>query len=165
MKEKIIGWLKEEACLPTENKDPNAFFNISAKMGNASCNVVQDAPRPDSIFVFVNLLLTKEQLDLFRKIMNVEKRQNYFWNLRLALASNAGIGFFEIRPTPPENIESIFIASRRLYYDSLTKEKIMNAMISVLTAAHISIWMMEQHAGKLALGNNPNPTITVESAS
>jgi hypothetical protein len=150
VKSKIIGWLKEEACSPEERNDPNAFFNIGAKIGNFSCNIVQSVQKQDSFAIATNLILAKEQIVMLQE-MTPEKRQKYFFDLRIVLASNNELGEFAIKPQPPERIETIFVTSKPIYYDGLTKDRFMNSIFPVLKAIMISVMLLEQHAGKIPI--------------
>jgi hypothetical protein len=141
-----LTWLKEEAFLPEEEVDPQAYFNISSRIGNMGCNIVQDTHHIDSFFVGANLVLDKEQLALLRE-MGDKKRQGFFWDLRMSLLKNNEIGDFQIKPNPPEDTQSVFISSKRVYYDDLTKGRLINAINVVLRACMMVIWMLQQYAG------------------
>ena len=84
-------------------------------------------------------MFTEEQLKLL-KDMDEKKRQEFFWELRLALLKNNELGYFQIKPNPPHDIREVFISSRRLYYDGLTKDRLM----TTIKAIFMVIWMLEQ---------------------
>jgi len=143
MKEKIICWLKEEKLQPKEIADPNAYFNISITVGGLLLHVIQRTDQIDSITVGANLVFTEEQLKLL-KDMDEKKRQEFFWELRLALLKNNELGYFQIKPNPPHDIREVFISSRRLYYDGLTKDRLMTTIFTIHKAIFMVIWMLEQ---------------------
>ena len=145
-KEKIIAWLKEEAYSPEETSDPNAYFNILAKIGGMGCNVVQNVKSVDSFIVGTNLVLVPEQLDLL-KGMGSEKRKAFFWDLRMSLLKNSELGDFQIKPTPPNDTQSVFISSRKIFYDGLTKGTLEEAIHAVIKAVIMVNWMLQQYAG------------------
>jgi hypothetical protein len=145
-KERIINWLKEEAYSPEETVDPNAFFNIVAKVGNMVCNIAQNVRKRDSIIVGTNLLISSDQLILLKE-MSVTKRKEFFWDLRMSLLKNAELGNFEIKPNPPDNISAVFISSKQIFYEDLTKGSLFSAIQAVFRATLMVIWMIQQYAG------------------
>lgn len=145
-KEKILNWLKEEALSPQENADPQAYFNITVKMGNMGCNIVQDVRHSDSFFIGANLVFGAEQQTLL-KGMGTQRINNFLWDLEMSLIRNNQLGDFQIKPKPPEDIQAIFISSRRIYYSELTKGNLVFAINVVLRALMMAIWMLEKHAG------------------
>jgi hypothetical protein len=155
-KEKVLNWLKEEAFSPQEISDSQAYFNIGIMVSGSPFHVVQNVHNIDSIFVGANLVLTEDQLKLV-KDMNAEKRQGFFWDLRLALLENSELGEFQIKPNPPDDFKEVFIASRRIFYDALTKDRLISAISSVYRAVMMVIWMLERYAGvvtpKMKKGN------------
>jgi hypothetical protein len=145
-KERILTWLKEEAFSPEEKVDPQAYFNISSKIGNLGCNISQDVQHIDSFFVAANIVLLEEQLVLLRE-MDDKKRKEFFWDLRMSLLRNNEIGDFQIKPNPPEDTQAVFISSKRVYYDDLTKGRLIDAIHVVLRACIMVVWMLQQYAG------------------
>ena len=149
VKEKILSWLKEEAMSPEEMADPNAYFNVKVKVGGLVFHVVQNVRNIDSLFVGGNLVLTPAQLSLLRNNMDEKRRQKFFWDLRLALLGNNELGEFQIKPNPPHDVREVFIASRRIFYDSLTKDRLISAILAVYKATIMVIWMLERYAGAI----------------
>jgi len=157
IKEKVLVWLKEEAYSPEDVVDPNAFFNFNIKVAGSPLHVVQSVRNIDSVFVGANLVLTPVQLDLLKNNMDKKKRQEFFWDLRLALLSNNRLGDFRIKPNPPDDVREVFISSKRIFYDALTKDRLINAISSVYKAIMMVIWMLERYAGAPA----PKEEVTI----
>jgi hypothetical protein len=147
-KQKILDWLKEEAFSPQENADPKAYFNISVQIGNLGCNIVQDVHHNDSFFVGANLVFGANQQVLL-KGMEIQKVNDFLWELEMSLIKNNELGDFQIKPKPPEDIQAVFISSKRIYYDQLTKGNLVSTISVVLRAIMMTIWMLEKHAGIL----------------
>jgi hypothetical protein len=145
-KERILDWLKEETFSPEEKADPQAYYNILCRIGALGCNIVQDVHHMDSFFVATNLILGNEQIVLL-KSMGEGKRKGFFVDLRMNLLKNSELGQFAIKPNPPEEIQIISVASKRVYYDELTKGKLISAIEAVIKAITMTIWMLEQYAG------------------
>ena len=147
VKEKVLNWLKEEALSPEEVSDPNAYFNFGIKVAGKPLHVVQNVRSLDSIFVGANLVLTPPQLSLLKKNMDEKKRQEYFWDLRLALLTNSELGDFQIKPNPPDDVREVFISSKRVFYDTLTKDVLIHTIHNVYKAVTMVVWMLERYAG------------------
>ena len=145
VKKKVLTWLKEEKLSPEEILDPNVHFNFGIKVSGSPLHVVQSVYNSDSIFVAANLILTSMQLDLLNK-MSKNKRRKFFWTLRLALVSNNSVGDFLIKPNPPEDVREIFISSKRIYYDALTKDRLLSTIYDIYKTIMMTIWMLEQEA-------------------
>lgn len=144
---KTLTWLEEEGLSPTETTDPNASFNLGIKAAGMPLHVVQSTRRNDSIIAAINLVLTEGQLNLLRSKMDESKRLVFFWDLRISLVRNNELGDFGIRPSPPNNIREVFISSKPIYYDELSKSKLMSAIRVVYRAANEVVWLLETHAG------------------
>lgn len=146
VKEQILIWLKEEALSPQENADPQAYFNISIKIRNLGCNIVQDVRHVDSVFVGANLVFGADQ-QILLKGMGLQKVNDFLWDLEMSLIKNNELGDFQIKPKPPHDIQAVFISSRRIYYSELTKGSLVFAINVVLRAIMMTMWMLEKHAG------------------
>ena len=129
VKDKIGSWLREENIFPREALDPQAHFNFYIQLGNLNVNVVQKADWRDSIVLGTTVFLGP----LSGKIdqMNQEKKQEFFWDLSLELLKNEEIGDFDIKPDPPDNVSEVLIQSKPIFYDGLTKDRLMNTIYSM----------------------------------
>jgi hypothetical protein len=148
IKEKIIGWLKEEACSPVEQTDPNAYFNIAIKVGRMGCQVVQPVRKMDSLMTVVRLPLPPEMLQLV-KSMEPEKKTALFWDLRLSILKNSELLEFKIESDSPEDIKAVALASRPIFYEELTKSKLFSAIYAVTRATLMVMLMLQKYAGKI----------------
>jgi hypothetical protein len=144
--EKVLNWLKEERLSPEVQTDPQTYFNIKISIDSRSLHVVQPLILKDAIYVGIGLSLTSQQQDILRT-MGKEKRQEYFWELLLELLKNNELGDYQIKPKPPEDVRDIRISSRRIYYDGLTKDALLKAILVVYKAANMVLWIMERVAG------------------
>ena len=129
VKDKIRRWLREENIFPREALDPQAHFNFYIQHGNLNVNIVQKVDWRDSIVVGTNVLLGP----LSGKIdqLNQEKKQEFFWDLSLELLKNEEIGDFDIKPDPPNKVHEVLIKSKPIFYDGLTKDRLMNTIYSM----------------------------------
>ncbi len=145
--EKVLNWLEEEGLSPEEVNDPDAHFNFNVNVAGHPFVVVQNLLSLDSVFVGANLVFTSDQLTLLEKKMNKKKREEYFWDLRMVLLENGELGDFEIKPNPPDDVREVTICSKRIFYNTLTKDTLIHAIHNVYKAALMVIWMLERHAG------------------
>jgi hypothetical protein len=145
-KQKIVDWLKEEGFSAEEKTDPKAYFNILTLKGGLGCNIVQDAPHNDSFFIAANIILANEQQALLKKI-SPQKKEDFVWDLQVNLLKNNELGDFAIKPKPPEDIQAIFISSRRIYYDEFTKGKLLSSINVIMRTMIMTIWMLQRYAG------------------
>ena len=151
VKEKVLNWLKEEAFSPEEISDANAYFNFNIKVAGRPLHVLQNVRSIDSIFAGANLVFTPPQLSLLKNSMDKKKRQEFFWDLRLALLGKTELGDFEIKPNPPDDVREVFISSKRIFYDALTKDRLIHAIGSVYKNVTMVVWMLEErYAGATA---------------
>lgn len=143
--EKIENWLKEEGFFSEKIMNNKAYFNFVAKISGMGLNVLQSIDKPDSILVATNLTLSVEQLDMINK-MDAENSREFFWDLRLALL-NADIGDFSIKPHPPNDVREVFISSNPIYYDGLSKDRLISTIFRVCRSLMLVIWMLERASG------------------
>ncbi|MBE0516375.1 MAG: DUF2299 family protein [Methanophagales archaeon] len=130
VKDKIGSWLREENIFPREALDPQAHFNFYIQLGNLNVNVVQKVDWRDSIVLGTTVFLGP----LSGKIdqLNQEKKQGFFWDLSLELLKNEEIGDFDIKPDPPDTVSEVLIQSKPIFYDGLTKDRLMNSIYSLV---------------------------------
>jgi hypothetical protein len=145
-KQKIMDWLKEEGFSAEEKQDPNAYFNIQATKGGMGVNIVQNPPFNDSFFIGGNIAVNTEQQTIF-KSRSREKREDFIWDLQINLLTNNELGDFMLKPNPPNDLQVIFISSRRIYFDELTKGKFLAIMNIVMKSVIMSIWKLQKFTG------------------
>jgi hypothetical protein len=56
---------------------------------------------------------------------------NSFGDLSLELLKNEEIGDFDIKPDPPNNVSEVLIQSKPIFYDGVTKDRLMNTIYSL----------------------------------
>jgi hypothetical protein len=127
VRDKIGRWLQEENLSPSEALDPQALFNFHIQPGNL--NVVQMVDWRDSIVVGTNVLLGPLSAKINQ--LNRERKQEFFWDLSIELLKNEAIGDFDIKPNPPENVREVLLKSKPIFYDGLTKDRLMNTIYSM----------------------------------
>lgn len=142
-KSKIAGWLREEGFQFKEIEDSNAHFNIMTQIGGKAYHIFQNKSKIDSITIASNHKFSSEQIEKFSKIKKEEKKL-FFNNLRIALLARQALGDFKIKPKPPEQIEQIFLSSKPIFYDGLTKNRFISMLHDVHKSAMMTIWILEE---------------------
>jgi hypothetical protein len=147
IKLKIICWLKEEGFSAEETEPgPNAHFIITASKAELAFNVMQDFSRNESIFICANVLVGPEERRRLQKTP-IKRRLDFVWALNMDFIKNNELGDFAILPDPPADIQSIFVSTRQLYYDELTKGKFMVSAHVLLKATVMIMWMLQKLLG------------------
>jgi hypothetical protein len=149
-KEKILNWLKDEGLSPQENNDPKAYFSISIKFGDMGlgCTIFHDIRFPDCLFVAVNLCLPEDRITLYRNMTN-QKKNDLLWDLRMTLIREAEVGSFQPKFGSSNELQSVFLCSRKMYYEELTKSKLMFTVLSIMRIATMIIWIVEKAEGSV----------------
>ena len=153
VKQKVLDWLREEGFFAEEEEPgPLMNFNISASKGKLAFNVMQDCSRIESVFVCTNVLVGPEQKHRLQEIP-LKRRMDFVWALNMDFIRNNELGDFVIQPEPPDDIQSVFVSTRQLYYDELTKGKFMVSVHVLLKAAVMTMWMLQKLLGALTIPN------------
>ncbi|MGI0014591.1 MAG: DUF2299 family protein [Nitrososphaera sp.] len=146
-KDKVLFWLREEGISPEEANDPNAYFNIGLRLGDWGATIFQNLRMIDSISVGSRWILGDEQLKLHKEMLDDPKRLAYYWDLQFMALSNPQIGEFEITPNPPNDFRALLITSNRIFYDSLTKQSLMDSIVGVHKTMVHAIFLLEKYGG------------------
>jgi hypothetical protein len=150
VREKIGAWLTEERLSPEEVQNPGAFFTFKINVYGTIMFLVHSSQFPDSISVSASFDLTGEKDQRILQAMDTRKRAEFLRDLSLALLSNNGIWYHLIRPNPPNEMKIFELASRRIYYDTMTKEKVMNSILDVRNASGIFTCLFERYSNPLS---------------
>ena len=145
-REKIKTWLVEERLSPEEVQNPDAYFTFKINVYGTIMFVVHSTQFLDSFSVSASFDLTGEKDQVLMEAMDMRKRSEFLRDLSIALLSNNGIWYHLIRPNPPKEMRSFELASRRVYYDTMTKEKMMNAILDVRNASGIFTCLFERYS-------------------
>jgi len=150
-KERIRTWLSEERFSPEEVQNPGAHFTFKINVYGTIMFVVHSTQFSDSFSVSASFDLTGDKDQRILQGMDLRKRTEFLRDLSLALLSNNGIWYHLIRPNPPNDMKIFELASRRIYYDTMTKEKVMNAVLDVRNASGIFTCLFERYSSALTV--------------
>lgn len=145
----MADWLREEDFQPQELELANDFWAFRVNVWGTTLFVSQNTHCVDSIAVWGVWKMNESEQDLLMNRMDETERNELLQELVLWTATNNAILYFFVRPDPPKEITEIEISSRRLYFDSLSKEKVMNALFDVRSARAVWSVLVHRHAGVL----------------
>jgi len=145
-KDRIRTWLTDERFSPEEIKDQHSYYIFKINVYGTIMFVGHSTQFTDSVSVSASFDLTGEKDQRLLSGMNDKKRTEFVRDLSIALLSNNAIWYHLIRPNPPKDMRSFELASRRIYYDTLSKEKLMNAILDVRNASGIFTCLFERHS-------------------
>ena len=148
-REKLRSWLGEERLSPEEVQNPGAYFTFKINVYGTIMFVVQSTQFVDSCSISASFDLTGEKDQRILQAMDAKKRTDFLRELSLALLSNNGIWYHLIRPNPPSEMRVFELASRRIYYETMTKEKVMNAVLDVRNASGIFTCLFERYSAPM----------------
>ena len=151
---KIKTWLTEERFSPEEVQNQGAYYTFKISVYGTIMFLVHSTQFADSVSVSASFDLSSEKDQRILQAMDARKRIEFLRELSLALLSNNGLWYHLIRPNPPNEMKIFELASRRIYYDTMTKEKIMNAILDVRNASGIFTCLFEKYSAPL-VGSRP----------
>ena len=149
-KERIKTWLNEERLSPEDVQNAGAHFTFKINVYGTIMFVVHSTQFIDSVSVSASFDLTGEKDQKILQTMDARKRSEFLRDLSLTLLSNNGIWYHLVRPNPPTEMRIFELASRRIYYDTMTKEKLMNAILDVRNASGIFTCLFERYSNPLS---------------
>jgi hypothetical protein len=146
---KIIGWLSEEAVYKDKVYDENLYFHLAAEFPARSgrhVNIIQPNNRDDMIVVLSTIKLAEVHQKALATLPKKEK-EKFIWNLRYALLFQDSN--FEMEPRGAE-LDSIRFV-REIYYDGLTKNKLMEVLKENFKCELYVVWKFQE-----TFGDEPN---------
>ena len=144
VKDKIVRWLSEETLSIEDMNDPNNQWNISVNTEPLFVNIIQCKDRSDSIMLCTNYDLSEQQMEQLNTI-GEEKIRQFWYDVRLTFSKNNELGTHKLHSKIANNITGVFICSRRIYYDGLTKDRLM-FLLGVIQKTIFSMLVMLDRA-------------------
>jgi hypothetical protein len=143
VKNRVKTMLSGEGFQIKEIKDANTHFNFMTVVGGLPYHVFQNINKRDNIFIAGSFKIPPRQVSSYSKMEQTQKKE-FFWNLRISLLTRQTLGDFKIKPNPPEKIEEVFLSSKPVFYDGLTKEKFFSTLFEIHKCAMMVRWMFEE---------------------
>ncbi len=146
IKDMIEKWTNEEGIFKEEKFNDMAYFHFIVEYPEKRhVNIFQPKERNDSILILSGINLDEEFMKRLNKL-DKKERQDFMWDLRLGLLFRDDQ--FRIVPDV-ERIQRIQF-TRPIYYDELTKGKLMNALNDNFKSFLFVMWKFQQKFGELA---------------
>lgn len=159
IRKKIIRWLHEEKIDFSERKAVKAFFVLDLDLNGLAATIVQGKDSPDSIYLTIEIALAADQREEF-KLLEESLKKDCILDLVNVFAGNCGLGGFEISPADSLDFDRITIATKNIYFDGLTKDRLFSC-ISDLFRAYAGISsVLEYHTGIAAPARRPTTTLS-----
>jgi hypothetical protein len=152
---KIIAWLSQEGLFKESVQDENLSFHLAAEFPARSgrhVNVIQPKGREDVVIVFSRIRLA----DMHKKALHAmppKTKERLLWEMRYALLFQESS--FEMEP-PGGDLEGIRF-SREIYYDGLTKNKLMEALRENLKCELFVVWKFQEVFGEGQVSKQGEP--------
>jgi hypothetical protein len=139
----------EDICLGegitlTKVQNDMATFQLNLQFPNPQSNINVFQPKGKGDLVIIGAVIEvaephKQKL----RALDTEKREEFIWKLRLALAR--GIVEFELRH--PDNVLEFVRVHKFLYEDGFSKNAFMNALLEVNRSKLLVIWSIQKEFG------------------
>ena len=148
---KIMTWLSEEGLYKDKVHDDNLYFHLAAEYPPRSgrhVNVIQPNNREDMVVVLSTIRLA----DVHQRALQAmprKDREKFIWNMRYSLLFQDAN--FQMEPGGTELNTIQF--TREIYYDGLTKNKLMEVLRSNLKCELFVVWKFQE-----TFGDDPDST-------
>jgi hypothetical protein len=152
---KVMSWLSEEALYKDKVYDENLYFHLAAEFPARSgrhVNVIQPNNRDDMIVVLSTIRLAEVHQKALQALARKD-REKFIWDMRYALLFQDSN--FDMEPGGGELNGIRF--SREIYYDGLTKNKLMEVLRANFKCELYVVWKFQE-----AFGAEPAATGHVE---
>ena len=145
-KEKIKIWLVEEGLFKEEHEAENLYFQLSAEFPAKSgrhLSIIQPKNHEDMIVVFSRIRLADAHQKALAA-MPPKSKERLLWQMRYDLLFQDSS--FEIEPGGSD-LQSIRFM-REIYYDGLTKNKLMEAIRENFKCELYVVWKFQEIFGE-----------------
>ena len=145
-RDKIKSWLTEEGLFKEEVPGENLYYQIAAEFPVSSgrhLSIIQPRDHEDMIVVFSRIMLADVHQKAFSALPPKE-REHLLWQMRYDLLFQESS--FEIEPGGAEMRSIRF--TREIYYDGLTKNKLMEAVRENFKCELYVVWKFQEIFGE-----------------
>ena len=145
-RDKITAWLSQEGLFKEEVQVENLHFQLAAEFPAQSgrhLSIIQPKSHEDMIVVFSRIRLA----DLHQKALSAmpsKERERLLWQMRYYLLAQDSS--FEIEPGGGD-LQSIRF-TREIYYDGLTKNRLMEAVRENFKCELYVVWKFQEIFGE-----------------
>jgi hypothetical protein len=153
VKSKIETWLKEEGYFFKEDRDPQAYYDFVVQLGQTVFRIVQPARSKDFVFVVLQFDFPPEQLEAIKNWTD-DQRSSLVNQIELNLVPMTDIHEIQIYPKPPKEVLGFALISRHIYYDGLTKDRLMDLFVRLPKVLYLVRVIVQDQI--LSLQNQPS---------
>ncbi len=152
---KIKTWLTEEGIYKDKVADDKTYFHFvgESPLGSRQLfEIFQPKNRDDLVGITRNLVLSPVHLEKLKE-MSATERTEFLWDVKFGLLFRES--GFQMMPDG-NNLERIQFTGE-IYYDSLNKNKLMEAIRENYLCSLFVIWKLMERFGDVASGTEPSP--------
>ncbi len=145
---RIIAWLSQEGLFKERVQDENLTFHLAAEFPAKSgrhVNIIQPKGHEDLVLVFSRIKLADFHKNALHA-MQPKAKERLIWEMRYALLFQESS--FDFEP-PGSELESVRF-TREIYYDGLTKNKLMEVLRENLKCELYVVWKCQEVFGDSA---------------
>lgn len=129
--------------------DKNAHFNIRYKIGSYYLIVAQPLTVADAITIYGSSAPTNEQLTVAYKDFDESRHGRFINDLKLWLLAMDEVGNYDLKTDSQGRFVSMELQSKQIYYDGLTKDRLVGVSLELVKAMLAGALIFENHFGKL----------------
>lgn len=144
--DKLIAWLSQEGLLKEQVQDEKLSFHLACEYPARSgrhVNIIQPKGREDVVIVFSRIRLSDTHKRALHSL-HPKTKERLLWDMRYALLFRESS--FEMEPSGGD-LESIRF-TREIFYDGLTKNKLMEALKENLKCELYVVWKFQEVFGE-----------------
>jgi hypothetical protein len=146
IREQVIAWLSEEKMEFRERKEPKAHLVLDLDFNGFHTSLIHDRESADGIYLTMNIALPEDQIEEFNSLDDTIKK-DCILDLVNVFAGNCGLGSFELSPNNVLDFREVAIATKNIYYDGLTKDRLFSSISDLIRAYAGISSVLEYHTG------------------
>lgn len=155
VRDKIKTWLVQEGLFKAELEDESLNFQIAAEYPAGSgryLSVIQPKEHEDMIVIISRIMLAESHQKAFAALPIPEK-ERLKWQMRFDLLFQDSS--FEIQPAGADMRSIRF--NREIYYDGLTKDRLMQAIRENFKCELYVVWKFQELFGEGSVARASEP--------
>ncbi len=146
IRKKVITWLNEEKVRLKEREELQARLVLDLDLNGFAVTLIQDKESVDSIYLTMEIALPEDQIEEFKSVDDNIKK-DCILGLVNVFAGNCGLGAFELSPNSALDFRQMSIATKNIYYDGLTKDRLFSSISDLIRAYAGISSVLEYHTG------------------
>ncbi len=153
--QKLVAWLSQEGLLKKQVQDEKLFFHLACEYPAGSgrhVNIIQPKGREDVVIVFSRIRLSDTHKQALHS-MHPKAKERLLWDMRYALLFRESS--FEMEP-PGGEMEGIRF-TREIFYDGLSKDRLMEALRENLKCELYVVWKFQEMFGDGQVSKQAEP--------